>query len=794
MNIMSGKDPAENEPAPPARPGRRSLPAGVSLLVVRERKDNSPAERVVSLTITPVRGDLPTVSIEEADPLPAVLARALAEVPAGLIALADRSIGDDELAALVPLAKRFDVVTATRPVAGGNLVGRAAEWGDRQLTRLLLGVSGRPSLLLIDRDELRWLLPESDESFAFSEICSRAGRRGLSRTEVTLEAVAEATAAPLRRTKAAVRDALRYWWNDVLHAPADDAAQPPGRGWIAPALIFLYAAVMLFANLSHPLIEPDEGRHAEIAREMYATGDWLVPHFSGEPYYDKPPMFYWLAATSYRLFGVSERSARLVPAMAMMLTIVGTYFWGRRRFGRRAAAWGTGILALCPGVMYVGRFVVLDATLNLWIFATLALAYEAVDAKRLRIGFWIAAAACCGLGFLTKGPIALALTVPPLFVATGLDRGLARPRILAWIGFVGIAVLIAAPWFVAVIQNDPAYARYFFWEHNVARFLSGANHPKPIWFYVPVIGLACLPWSLLLIPMAAFLVQRSEAMRRQRPRGLGFLVLWAGWCIGFFTLSSGKLPTYVLPAVAPIALLLGVYLDRVLFSNANLPLAGFARRFVPRYGAATVCWTGLVVGIGLPLLGLADLRSALPMIGLWAICLFGLGIVWWRIRPRAAYATCGAFVAIAVACAAHGLLPMWAEHRTMFADMSQVDRSLADPSIPVGCWGNEWGAVPFYLRRNDVQNFERGGLARVMTFMESNDRAFLLLKGEYEISRAFERLPPGKTLTPVIEVGDRGFGATARATLFYLDGEAPIFPPDVARTAVLPLDERPNRL
>jgi hypothetical protein len=250
----------------------------------------------------------------------------------------------------------------------------------------------------------------------------------------------------------------------------------------------------------------------------------------------------------------------------------------------------------------------------------------------------------------------------------------------------------------------------------------------------------------------------------------------------------------VLPAVAPLCLLLGVHSERVLFGAHPVPFADFARRFVPRYGAAAICWTGIIVGIGLPYVGLADRRATLPMLLVWAVCLAGLAMVWWRIRPRAAYITCGILATVAVTYATHDLLPRWAEQRSLFGTRSQIDRALTDREIGIGCWGNEWGAVPFYLERDDVENFEHGGLARVIQFMHRHDRAFLLLKGEFEQNGVRQHLPPGKTLTTVAEVGNPAMGAAAHATLFFLDDSTPTLPPDALQSATAPAEHRPDRL
>src|SRR5262249_31582425 len=157
------------------------------------------------------------------------------------------------------------------------------------------------------------------------------------------------------------------------------------------------------------LLEPDEGRYAEIPREMLERGDWLVPHLQGEPYLDKPPLAYWLTMASYVLFGVGDGPARLAPAIAVHGRILLVYLFRRRRFGQRPALWGALLLALTPGFVGMARLLLLDGVLTFLVTFTLFGLLEAVQGEHLRWRWWLLAAAACGLGILTKGPVILVL-------------------------------------------------------------------------------------------------------------------------------------------------------------------------------------------------------------------------------------------------------------------------------------------------------------------------------------------------------------------------------------------------
>src|SRR5262249_19343159 len=189
----------------------------------------------------------------------------------------------------------------------------------------------------------------------------------------------------------------------------------------------------------------------------------------------------------------------------------------------------------------------------------------------LRWGWWLLSAFACGLGVLTKGPIAFVLLVPPLLAFRWLtnpkrQRGTASLTLrvsipcpisrIALLVFAAIVLAIVLPWHIAVGLRVPSFFSYFFWRHNVLRFLAPFDHIEPLWFYLPVVLGGLLPGTLLLIGFAQFLLTgRKEAAERRSPE-LGFLLLAAGWCLLFFTLSGSKLPTYVLPAFPPLALAL----------------------------------------------------------------------------------------------------------------------------------------------------------------------------------------------------------------------------------------------
>jgi 4-amino-4-deoxy-L-arabinose transferase-like glycosyltransferase len=329
------------------------------------------------------------------------------------------------------------------------------------------------------------------------------------------------------------------------------------RRWKSVCLLLVLPAILLYPCLSFPLFEPDEGRYAEIPREMLQRGELIVPYLQGEPYLDKPPLLYWLVMGSYGLLGVSDWAARLVPALAVHGCIMLVYLLGRRILGEAAAFWGALLLAVAPAFISIGRLLVLDGLLALWVTLSVFSAFEAVRTGRFRRGWWLVSALACGLGILTKGPVALLLLLPPLWLHRRLIGGSAAISRWAWLGFLAVATSVACPWYVAICLRLPDFARYFLWEHNVVRFFAPFDHLEPVWYYGPILLAGLLPATLLLVPCLRFLLSsRAEWAERRCPE-LGFILLAGGWCVLFFSLSGCKLPTYVLPAFPLLALALG---------------------------------------------------------------------------------------------------------------------------------------------------------------------------------------------------------------------------------------------
>ena len=412
-----------------------------------------------------------------------------------------------------------------------------------------------------------------------------------------------------------------HLWNRVLFPGEADT-----RTRVRPlSLLFvlLLPAILLYPTRAFYLLEPDEGRYAQIPKEMVEGGSWVVPTLQGEPYLDKPPLMYWLVAISYEIFGVSEASARLVPALCVHLTILAIYLLGRRSIGERGAFWAALLLTVAPGFLGVARLLLLDGLLTLCVTMSVLCGFEAVRSGTLNRRWWIAAAVMSGLGFLTKGPISEVLLFPPLLLFAWLQSqrslspfaprkdelspGLPMPE-LGEVGeptfrgakgdhgalglwkwckahakdaalFAGIVVLVNSPWYVAMLLREPQFLKHFFWEHNVMRFAKPFDHLEPIWYYAPIFLGGFLPGVLLAVPYLRSLLFGGTEEAQGRSAAGGFWLLSGLWCLFFFSLSGSKLPTYILPAFPPLCLALGEFVARSRWDRSLFPrgvVAAFA--------------------------------------------------------------------------------------------------------------------------------------------------------------------------------------------------------------------------
>ena len=650
----------------------------------------------------------------------------------------------EDLARLLPL-------TETAPVAVGYRIDRKDPWrrrflsgGFNLLIRVLLGTRVRDcdcALKVFRREALADLLPETDGFFVNAEMLSKARQFGYAVAQAGVRhrpRVRGESKVSVGQVPRVLRTLLPFWWTRVMFA-----GESTGRTSLAsplPTLAFLLlvAGLLFFTKLRAPLLEPQEPRYAEIPRQMLQEGSFIVPVLHGEPYLDKPPLLYWLVMASYSLFGVSDQAARLVPGLAGVLTVLISYLWGRRVAGERAALCGALVLCLSPGFIYRERMLTFDSVLCLWVVAALAAAHTALAGPRLRRGWWILSAAACGLGILTKGPVALVLVAGPVLAFAFLDRRGARPGWRAGAAYLLAAGAVAFPWYAAIAYREPQFVVSFFWTHNVVRFLQPFDHEEPFWYYAPWLALGLLPWALLLPGLARFLSRRDSESAARRTPALGFFLLAAGWTIFFFSASGCKRPVYLLPAMPALALALGCYLDVLL--PAGLPtVAALWRRGVPWAGhlTLTVLLLGLAVAIAVTVKGMVRPATGLALAGL-AVAGTAVLLRNWR---RASWAGCLVATFALLYIGVRELQPAYNRQFALRSDLRKHVALMHDQGTSVACYPQRWDSVSFYLPRADVKVYHAEDRQRLLADLRSQPETLLLVKSGRVLRELLDDLP-----------------------------------------------------
>lgn len=324
--------------------------------------------------------------------------------------------------------------------------------------------------------------------------------------------------------------------------------------------IFLLTVVIgIFYSLwlgSHPLMVPDEGRYAEVTREMIAAGNYITPHINGTVLMDKPIFFYWLQASAFKLFGLNEWAARMWPALIGVLGCLVTYIAASVLYDRRTGILAAIILATSPLYFCLAHYANLDIEVGVFVSMTLLLFLVAIK-KQLFGSLFLMFYLFIALAILTKGLIGIIL--PALIIGTWIIilnywRVLIKMHLI--IGFL-VILIIAAPWYLLMQNNNPDFLNYFFINQQFGRYLSqDFNNAQPIWFYLPILLIGLFPW-LFFLPQTLAQKIRTVWQDKKLYQIELFLLLWPLIIILFFTLPHSKTIGYIVPATPPLAILIG---------------------------------------------------------------------------------------------------------------------------------------------------------------------------------------------------------------------------------------------
>ncbi|MFQ5849200.1 MAG: glycosyltransferase family 39 protein [Candidatus Binatia bacterium] len=313
-----------------------------------------------------------------------------------------------------------------------------------------------------------------------------------------------------------------------------------------------------------------------IAKEMMGSGNWVTLTHNGKPYYDKPAFYFWLIALGLKVLGPTEFAVRLPSALAGSLTVGVVYLWGSIAGGWRLGLWGGIVLITSLEFIALGRFAKMDMLFGLFFCAGLfyflwwqrktsppSASKEKAQETAVQSQAWIwPFYLFLALASLTKGPVGVLLPLLVVGLALGLGKQWTLLRQIGLLKGMVVTALVAGPWYLLAALHDWEYMRAFLWDHNILRFFGSQQriyHSEPTYYFLPVLLAGFLPWSLFL-PLILHHLWEKRGDQGHEERF--FLLVWFGTVFTFFSLSSNKLGTYILPAFAPLALLTGDFLKQ----------------------------------------------------------------------------------------------------------------------------------------------------------------------------------------------------------------------------------------
>lgn len=472
---------------------------------------------------------------------------------------------------------------------------------------------------------------------------------------------------------------------------------------LVPAIVLLAVFAVPLAQ-PFPLTDPDEGLHAQIAREMVESGDWVTPRFEGEPFYDKPILFFWATAGSLAVFGNHEAAARLPALLFGLWGVAATWLLARELF-RNATAASAAALMLGTSIHYVvqSQVVVHDIALTVCLaWAMFCLWCWDVRPAPGNRKWLVAAGLFMGLACLAKG--LLGIVMPGLIFGAYLTAShrLTLRKSAGLVFAAALGVLLAVPWYLLMERANPGYLRYFVWERHVMGFLGNEQRhgDEPVWYYLPVLLVGGWPWVGYLPATLRGMWRRwrrsappSEPNRAPAPQL--FVLVWIGTVFGFFTFAGSKLHTYVLPLYPALALLLGRTWQHHLAGETDAleaKLWGRAHGMVCCVSA--IAAPAMVLGIGI-------WRHHQPSWMTWVAAgsISVLPLCSWRLyhlsRGRAAVHVLGGAMAGAFAMVVVLLMPLIAAAKS-HKEMARVLRVATPRTDVVLWWRDRAGSVAFY--------------------------------------------------------------------------------------------------
>ncbi len=388
-------------------------------------------------------------------------------------------------------------------------------------------------------------------------------------------------------------------------------------------LIGICLLLYFFRLGAMPLGDIDEAMHASTSKDMVLSGDWVTPQYNGENFYDKPPLYNWLAAIAFTLLGFTELAARLPAALLGLGCVMITYWLARGMFDPAVAFLSALVLATSAEYIVLSRVVVHDISLAFFVTLALTLFFVGYKNEKHRKPAFLSGYAALGLAVLAKGPVGVVLPVMiiGLFLIYKRQLRFLKKMQIGW-GIV-IFLAIVAPWYILISVRNPDYLEYFFLKQNIGYFLSRhSRHPKPFYYYIPVLMGGLFPWSLFL-PLALYRAFRAKSASFRDE--VVFALIWFWVVFIFFSIASSKLGTYILPLFPAASVLVGVLLSDLLYASDRGLHKGVLYSYLP---FAAVMLLALIYLLLFPIESLiADTGISLPLVYFLVIWIAGCALL-----------------------------------------------------------------------------------------------------------------------------------------------------------------------
>ena len=517
---------------------------------------------------------------------------------------------------------------------------------------------------------------------------------------------------------------------------------------LAHALVLLAISLPYFINLGKSSIwDANEAFYAETPREMLVTGDYLAPQFNFQPRAQKPPLTYWMVLASYKVFGVSEFSVRLPSALAAAGTILFSYGTARMLFNPRAALMAALVIAATPRIFILARRLPIDVLLLFFLSGTLFFLVRSVQQNRTSA--WALAYLFAGLGFLTKGPIALVIPAGAYLVWALWGRRLRWSDVHPWMGSA-ILLAMVLPWYVWIYRaHGWTYISPFFLRDNLGRFASQSLGPArgPL-YYTTVYIADFFPWSLMALVAVGLLISSRKSEQPMKSLSWGLPLAWCGLTFVLFSLSKNKQEYYIAPMYPMAAIILSGILDKSLYRSvregasrapaAPGPMKIQTAAFRWLYALLCVLFIALSAILAFALrVFMPNLPPVLHYIPSLVFGAAGILTAWSLVRGK--IGRCFPILAVSLVTA-YWICPWFympaAESFRPVKDFCRIIESHSRSDDEAGYYGTALPSMVFYLRRpvfeeNDPEGmrrrFESG--RRVFCILSEKDYAFFARSG-----------------------------------------------------------------